>query len=216
MCGAETHLLFTDHSAVDASDTSASHACQSERWPASPKGRVESEPRGPSQVRGVRWGRTNRTVPVTNRHDSPWFENVRSHFALFWLFWLARGTCAGWSSEKKCHFESGLNQRDGAKGAISRMYPPAEARTHPAARGAAGCRGAPVPDVPVRRTRIAPPHPRTRNVFFVIIFFAGTSTDQKNWNSHQPRLGVTPLAQFRGPIARFGASSIPGPLLLGR
>ena len=52
-CGAETHLLFTGHSAIDASDTSARRAW-SERWPASPKGRIETEPRGPSQLRGVR------------------------------------------------------------------------------------------------------------------------------------------------------------------
>ena len=52
-CGAETHLLFTGHSAIDASDTSASCAW-SERLPASPKGRTETEPRGPSQLRGVR------------------------------------------------------------------------------------------------------------------------------------------------------------------
>ena len=58
-------------------------------------------------------------------------------------------------------------------------------------------------------------HPRTRNVFFVITFFAGTSTDKKIWNSHQPRLGITPLTRFRGPIARFGSNSLPGPLPLG-
>ena len=52
-CGAETHLLFTGHSAIDASDTSARRAW-SERWLANPKGRIETEPRGPSQLRGVR------------------------------------------------------------------------------------------------------------------------------------------------------------------
>ena len=35
------------------------------------------------------WGRTNRTVPIMNRHDSPWFESFCSHFALFWSFLLA-------------------------------------------------------------------------------------------------------------------------------
>ena len=36
------------------------------------------------------WGRTaNRTVPITNRQDSPWSESSRSYFALFWSFWLA-------------------------------------------------------------------------------------------------------------------------------
>ena len=58
----------------------------SARWPASPKGRIESEPRGPSQLRGVRGVSTHHTVPITNRHDSPWFESFRSHFALFWSF----------------------------------------------------------------------------------------------------------------------------------
>ena len=39
----------------------------------------------------------------------------------------------------------------------------------------------------------------------------------KSWNSHQPRLGIAPLARFRGPIARFGANSLPGrPVPLGR
>ena len=57
-CGAETHLFFSGHSAIDASDTSARAApgVWSARWPASPKGRIESEPRGLSlsQLRGVR------------------------------------------------------------------------------------------------------------------------------------------------------------------
>jgi hypothetical protein len=30
------------------------------------------------------WGRTKRTVPITNRHDTSWFESFRSRFALFW------------------------------------------------------------------------------------------------------------------------------------
>ena len=61
-----------------------------------------------------------------------------------------------------------------------------------------------------------PAHPRTRNGFFCNNFFAGTSTDKKSWNSHQPRLGIAPLARFYGPIARFGANSLAGPLPLGR
>ena len=72
----------------------------SERWPASPKGRIETEPRGPSQLRGVRGVSTNRTVPITNRHDSSWFESFRSHFALFWSFWLAISE-PGWTSRRK-------------------------------------------------------------------------------------------------------------------
>ena len=82
-CGAETDLLFTGHSAVDASDTSVRRAW-SERLPASPKGRIETEPRGPSQLRGVRG--VARIAPaqlriVTIRHGLKVF---RSHFALFW------------------------------------------------------------------------------------------------------------------------------------
>ena len=48
------------------------------------------------------WGRTNHTVPITNRHDSPWFESFRSHFALFWSFaiWLAISE-PGLTSRKK-------------------------------------------------------------------------------------------------------------------
>ena len=52
--------------------------------------------------------------------------------------------------------------------------------------------------------------------FFRNNFFCGNFVLQKNWNLHQPRLGITPLARFRGPIARFGANSLPGPLPLGR
>ena len=48
---AETHLLFTGHSAIDASDTSARRAW-SECRPANPKGHIETEPRDPSQLRG--------------------------------------------------------------------------------------------------------------------------------------------------------------------
>ena len=65
-----------------------------------PKGRIESEPRGPSKLRGVRGVSTNHTVPVTNRHGSSWFESFRSHFALFWSFWLAISE-PGWTSRKK-------------------------------------------------------------------------------------------------------------------
>ena len=69
-------------------------------WPASPKGRVESEPRGPSQLQGVRGVSTHRTVPITNRHDLSWFERFRSHFALFWSFRLAISE-PGWTSREK-------------------------------------------------------------------------------------------------------------------
>ena len=72
----------------------------SARWPASPKGRIKSEPRGPSQLRGVRGVSTHGTVPITNRHDSSWFESFRYRFALFWSFWLAISE-PGWTSRKK-------------------------------------------------------------------------------------------------------------------
>ena len=52
--------------------------------------------------------------------------------------------------------------------------------------------------------------------FFVITFFAETLFYKKSWDSYQPRLEIAPLAQFRGPIARSGENSPPGPLPLGR
>ena len=62
------------------------HKCASRawsaRWPASPKGRIESEPQGPSQLRGVLGFSTHRTVPITNRHDSSWFESISFSFCL--------------------------------------------------------------------------------------------------------------------------------------
>ena len=64
--------------------------------------------------------------------------------------------------------------------------------------------------VPVLRT------PPVEVQFFRNNFFCGNFVLQKSWNSHQPRLGIAPLAQFRGPIARFGANPLPGPLPLGR
>ena len=76
------------------------------QWPKPPRfvhatAPAKSEPRGPSQLRGVRGVSTHRTVPITNRHDSSWFESFRSHFALFWSFWLAISE-PGWNSRKKC------------------------------------------------------------------------------------------------------------------
>ena len=35
----------------------------------------------PVAAPGSAWGRTNRAVPITNRHDSSWFESFRSNFA---------------------------------------------------------------------------------------------------------------------------------------
>ena len=72
-------------------------------------------------------GRPNRTAPITNRHDSLWFELSRSHFALFWSFGLAISG-PGWTSrggKKKplgANLESGLNQRDRATGGFCRNY----------------------------------------------------------------------------------------------
>ena len=59
--------------------------------------------------------------PITNRHGSSWFERFRSHFALFWSFWLAISE-PGWTSRKKPHLESGLNQRDRATGGFVGVY----------------------------------------------------------------------------------------------
>ena len=123
-CGAETHLMFSGHSTIDASssDTSARAAPGARVGQPAPKGRIESEPRGPSQLRGVRGVSTHRTAPIANRHDSPWFESFRSHFALFWSFWLAISE-PGWISRgKKPHLESGLNKRDRATGGFSGVY----------------------------------------------------------------------------------------------
>ena len=62
----------------------------------------------------------------------------------------------------------------------------------------------------------APATPPAEVWFFWNNFFCGNFVLQKSWNSHQPRLKIAPLARFRGPIARFGANSLPGPLPLGR
>ena len=99
-CGAETHLLFSGHSAIDASDTSARAAPGAHVGQPAPKAasKVSHEARRSSEecVGSAR----DRTVPITNRHDSPWFESFRSHFALFWSFWLAISE-PGWISRKK-------------------------------------------------------------------------------------------------------------------
>ena len=67
-------------------------------------------------------GRTHRTIPITNCHDSPWFESFRYHFhfALFWSsFWLAISEPGLTSRGGKSQLESGLNQRDRALSAAS-------------------------------------------------------------------------------------------------
>ena len=58
--------------------------------------------------------------------------------------------------------------------------------------------------LPRNRARATTPPDKER--FFAITSFAGTFTDKKSWDSHQPRLGIAPLARFRGPIARFGGA----------
>ena len=45
---------------------------------------------------------------------------------------------------------------------------------------------------------------------FLFFFFGGGMS--KTGKSRSARLGIAPLAQFRGPIVRFGANSLPGPL----
>ena len=103
-CGAETHLFFSGRSAIDASDTSARAAPEVHVGQPAPKAasKVSHEARGPSQLRGVRGVSTHHTVPITNRHDSPWFESFRSHFALFGSFWLHVAMSEpGWTSRKK-------------------------------------------------------------------------------------------------------------------
>ena len=53
-------------------------------------------------------------------------------------------------------------------------------------------------------------------VFFWNIFFYGNSHRQKSWNSHQPRLGISPPARLGGPIVRCDVTPVPGSLPLGR
>ena len=91
----------------------------SARWPASPKGRIESEPRGPSQLRGVRG--VARIAPsqlriVTIRHGLKVFVIILPCFGHFgWPFPSQDGP-----PEKKSHLESGLNQRDRATAGFGR------------------------------------------------------------------------------------------------
>ena len=77
-CGdAETHP-FSGHSAIDASDTSASRA-EGPRRPASPKDSIKGEPRDPQQARGVAEDRAVRTrarAQARIRHGLSWFECI--------------------------------------------------------------------------------------------------------------------------------------------
>ena len=71
------------HSAIDASDTSASRA-EGARRPASPKGPIKREPRDPQQARGATEGRAVRTAPSTvdSPRGLPWFHGGNSRFFL--------------------------------------------------------------------------------------------------------------------------------------
>ena len=124
-------------------------------WPASPKGRIESEPRGPSQLRGVRGVSTNHTVPITNRHDSSWFESFRSHFALFWSFWLAISE-PGWTSRKKVPLGIRLKSTRPSHGRFFSSLNPPEAIQK---NRLAGLWESPLPDSGPGRH--APPQPTT-------------------------------------------------------
>ena len=103
-CGAETHLLFSGHSAIDASDTSARTAPGVRVGQPAPKAasKVSHEARRSSKKCVGSHASQPPQSPITNRHDSSWFESFRSHFALFWSwsFWLAISE-PGWTSRKK-------------------------------------------------------------------------------------------------------------------
>ena len=85
--GAETHLLFSGDSAIDASDTSARAVPGvNVGQPAPNKGRIESEPRGPSQLQGMRG--VARIAPsqlriVTIRHGWKGFVLIFPFFGHF-------------------------------------------------------------------------------------------------------------------------------------
>ena len=88
-CGAETHLLFTGHSTIDASNTSARNTW-SERWPASPKAasKLSHEARRSSEecVGSVRIAPPQLRI-VTNRHCLKVFVLILPCFGHFgWSF----------------------------------------------------------------------------------------------------------------------------------
>ena len=100
-CGAETHLLFSGHSAIDANDTSARAAPGVHVGQPAPKAasKVSHEARRSSEE--CVGSHASHCVPITNRHDSSWFASFRYyHFALFWSFWLTISE-PGWTSRKK-------------------------------------------------------------------------------------------------------------------
>ena len=118
----------------------------SARWPGSPKGRIESEPRGPSQLREMRGVARIRTVPIANRHDSSWFESFRYHFALFWSFWLAISE-PGCTSRKKVPLEIRLKSTRPSHGRFWSRPLPREAKQNFLLPGLSGGRegGQPTP-----------------------------------------------------------------------
>ena len=78
----------------------ASRRAWSARWPASPKGRIESEPRGPSQLRGVRGVARialSQLRIATIRHGLKLSVIVLPCFGHFWLAISE----PGWTSRKK-------------------------------------------------------------------------------------------------------------------
>ena len=89
-------MFLSGHSAIDASDTSARTAPGVYVGQPAPKAasKVSHEARRSSEEC---WGRTHRTAPITNRHNSPWFESFRiSLITLDYVFekrhsaWLVR------------------------------------------------------------------------------------------------------------------------------
>ena len=64
---------------------------------------------------------------ITNRHDSLWFESFRSHFALFWSFWLAISE-PGCTSRKKAPLEFRLKSTRPSHGRVCWTLHPPEAR----------------------------------------------------------------------------------------
>ena len=50
-------------------------------------------------------------------------------------------------------------------------------------------------------------HPRSRSRFFFETTLLRALVWYKSWNSHQPRLGIAPLARFCGPMVRSRASA---------
>ena len=89
---AETHLFFS-HGTIDASDTSASRTWGPSR-PASPKGSIRSELRGPQRARRVPGQNDGKSIASTVCHETP--QN-----ATIWPFLLAISAEIGWAFKKE-------------------------------------------------------------------------------------------------------------------